>query len=234
MTVRLSIVIPAYNEEWTIASVVADHRAIAASLTSSFEIIVCDDGSTDGTAAQLESARSAAPELAVIGNPTNAGIPATMKRLYELARGEWIYFAPADGQVPADGLRRMWDVRDGAALVVGRRVPRRDPLARILMAEVYSAVIRTAFRLPVRDIDSVKLYRAADLRAVAIRSASNFFEAEILIEIHRAGRVVREVVVEHRPRVAGRAKGVTPRGALLAIYELSSFMVRDRLRTWSR
>jgi len=157
---ELSIVMPAFNEAATVGGVIRGHRDVASRVARDFEIIVCDDGSTDGTGAALAAAKGDVPELAVVTNERNLGIPATMRRLYGLARGEWIYFNAADGQVPASGLERMWAAREGAALVVGRRVPRRDPLGRVLIAEVYSTALRAAFRLPVHDIDSVKLYRA--------------------------------------------------------------------------
>jgi dolichol-phosphate mannosyltransferase len=228
--VQLSIVIPAHNEEATVAGVVAGHRDVARSLASSFEIIVCDDGSTDGTWAALEASRETYPELRLTRNPARAGIPVTMKALYAEARGEWIYFAPADGQVPAAALPPMWEVRDGAALVVGRRIPRRDPASRIVIAQVYSAMLGWIFRLPVRDIDSVKLYRSEELRAVPPRSRSNFFEAEILIALCSRGRTVREIDIPHRPRIAGYAKGVTPADALLAVRDVLGFTIRWWLR----
>ena len=222
---QLSIVIPAHNEEATVAGVVAGHRDVGRSLASSFEIIVCDDGSNDGTWAALEASRATCPELRLIRNPSRSGIPFTMKRLYADAAGDWIYFAPADGQVPAAALPPMWELREGAALVVGRRVPRKDPATRIVLAQIYSALLGWIFRLPVHDIDSVKLYRSEELRAVPQRSRSNFFEAEILIGLCARGRTVREVDIPHRPRIAGYAKGVTPADALLAFRDVLGFTV---------
>jgi hypothetical protein len=127
-------------------------------------------------------------------------------------------------------LERMWAAREGMALVVGGRVPRRDPLSRVVIAELYSTGLRWIFRLPVKDIDSVKLYRGEDLRAIDARSRSNFFEAEILITLCRRGRPVTEVTVEHRPRIAGVPKGVTFSSAALAIGELTRFMLSDFAR----
>jgi len=124
----------------------------------------------------------------------------------------------------------MWSIRDGAALVVGRRVPRRDPASRVLIAQVYSALLRRIFRLPVHDIDSVKLYRAEELRAVPPRSTSNFFEAEILISLCSRRRTVRETEVPHRPRIAGAAKGVTPGAAFLAMKDTVLFTIGWLLR----
>lgn len=233
-TPELSIVIPAFNEQATVADVVTRHRDVAATVASSFELVVCDDGSTDQTWRRLMAATHDLPELRLIRNPGNQGIPATMKTLYAEARGTWIYFAPADGQVPARALAVMWKHREGAALVVGRRTPRRDPRSRVLMAQLYSTVLRGMFRLPVHDIDSVKLYLARELRRTSITAASNFFEAEILISLHRRGLTIREVIIPHEPRSAGSAKGVTPRAAMLAVYEVVAFAIRDRMRSSSR
>ena len=226
----LSVVVPAYNEEQTVAGVLRAHVDLGRRLAGEVEVVVCDDGSTDGTPAAIAAAAADRAEIRILHNRKNAGIPATMKRLYAEARGEWVYFTPADGQVPVGALETMWNARDDMALVVGRRVPRRDPLSRVLIAELYSAGLRFMFKLPVRDIDSVKLYRTADLRSLEIRSRSNFFEAEMLITLCRRGRPVTEVVVEHRPRIAGAAKGVTPANAALAVWELLRFTLSDFVR----
>jgi dolichol-phosphate mannosyltransferase len=223
-------VIPAHNEEVTVAGVVRGHRDAARCLASSFELIVCDDGSTDGTWEALMRSCAEVAELRLLRNATRQGIPPTMKRLYAESQGEWIYFTPGDGQVPAAALAPMWGVRDGAALVIGRRVPRRDPRSRVVMAQLYSSLLRWIFRLPVHDIDSVKLYRASELRSAPPRSESNFFEAEILITLCSRGRVVREIDIPHRPRIAGVAEGVTPTGALLAMRDVAVFAVRWLLR----
>jgi len=213
-----------------VAGVVRGHRDVARALASSVEVVVCDDGSTDGTWAELQRSCAEIAELRLLRNAMRLGIPATMKRLYAEAHGEWVYFAPADGQVPAAALEPMWAIREGAALVVGRRVPRRDPASRVVLAQLYSGLLRRIFRLPVHDIDSVKLYRTEDLRSAPPRSATNFFEAEILITLFTRGRVVREVDIPHRPRIAGVAEGVTPAGALLAMRDVVAFTVRWLLR----
>ncbi|HET8569895.1 MAG TPA: hypothetical protein VFM93_13025 [Candidatus Limnocylindria bacterium] len=87
------------------------------------------------------------------------------------------------------------------------------------------------YRLPVHDIDSVKLYDAAAFRATPIESDTDFYQAEVLIELRRRGATLREVDVPHRPRIAGRALGVTPLSAFRSIRDLAWFLARDaRLR----
>jgi hypothetical protein len=87
-------------------------------------------------------------------------------------------------------------------------------------------LLRRIFRLPVHDVDSVKLYRTEELRSAPPRSESNFFEAEILITLCGRRRTVREIDIPHRPRIAGTAEGVTPLGALLAMRDVATFTVR--------
>lgn len=227
---KLSVVVPAFNEATTVGGVIRAHVDMGRRLAGEVEVIVCDDGSTDGTPQAIASAAADLPEVRILRNQPNAGIPATMKRLYAESRGDWVFFTPADGQVPVTALETMWNVREGQALVVGSRVPRKDPLTRLLIAELYSAGLRLIFRLPVRDIDSVKLYRGDDLRSLKITSRSNFFEAEMLITLCRRHLPVREVTIEHRPRVAGVPKGVTLASAGLAIGELLRFMLSDFVR----
>lgn len=227
---KLSVVVPAFNEERTVGGVIRAHVDMGRRIAGEVEVIVCDDGSTDGTPQAIASAAADLPEVRILRNAPNAGIPATMKRLYAESRGDWVFFTPADGQVPVTALETMWNAREGQALVVGSRVPRKDPLTRLLIAELYSAGLRLIFRLPVRDIDSVKLYHGDDLRSLTITSRSNFFEAEMLITLCRRRRPVREVTIEHRPRVAGVPKGVTLASAALAIGELLRFMFSDFVR----
>ncbi len=224
--IELSIVIPALNEDAAIAEVIAEHDRVAAELTDGYEIIVCDDGSSDGTWEILERTALELPRLRLSRHATNQGIPATMLELYAAAAGVWTYFTPGDGQVPAEALRIMWPRRDGLAAVVGRRHPRRDHRIRLLQAHAYSRLLRMLFGIPVRDIDGVKLYRTADARARRPVSTSVFFEAELLIRLSRAGLGVEEVDVPHRPRRAGRAKGVTFKSTAAALRDVARFALR--------
>jgi len=202
--IELSIVIPAHNEEVTVAGVVRGHRETARALASSFELIVCDDGSTDGTWAELQRSCNEVAELRLLRNPSRLGIPPTMKRLYAEARGEWIYFTPGDGQVPAAALEPMWAIRDGAALVVGRRVPRRDPASRVVIAQLYSGLLRRIFRLPVHDTQTgLKLYRRPVIARILPRLVIKRYahDLELLVNVHRLGyRIAETPVVVTRVR----------------------------------
>lgn len=199
---KLSVVVPAYNEETTVGGVLRAHVEMGRRLAGEVEVIVCDDGSSDGTAGAIAAVAADLPEVRVLRNEPNAGIPETMKRLYGEARGEWVSFTPADGQVPDTALETMWNAREGQALVVGGRVPRKDPLTRVLIAELYSTGLRFIFRLPVRDIDSVKLYRGDDLRSLTITSRSTSSKRRCCVRGTRHRRAPAVQALRLRPSAA--------------------------------
>jgi len=230
--IELSIVVPAFNEDGSIAACVRSHGQVARELTPRFEILVLDDGSEDATSTVLEGLRSEHPELRILRHGSNEGIGHSLLDLYRAARGTWIFFNAADGQVPADELRKLWLARGGHSLVVGRRSPRRDPPARIVISTLYSLAVRALFRIGVHDVDSVKLYLASALRRAWPTTESSFAEAEILIRLHELGHEVAEVPIRHLPRSAGRAKGASPGIVVRALFDFAVFVLRHRVRTW--
>lgn len=140
-----------------------------------------------------------------------------------------MFFNAADGQVPATELVRLWQRRAGSALVVGMRVPRRDSPSRRALAWVYSTAMWMLFGIPVRDVHSVKLYRADALKRNWPSSRSSFAEDEILIA-HRSGMKMVEVPIEHRPRRTGRGRGASWKIATAAILDLIAYAAWDRMR----
>lgn len=223
---ELSVVIPAFNEAATVASVIDSHIRVASSFGAEYEVVVIDDGSRDATSAVVSRLAGDDARIRLSRHDENLGVALTLLELYRLSRGQWVYFAPADGQVPAEALAIMWAVRDGCSCVVGRRRHRADPLVRRIMAAMYSALVRATLRVPVTDIDSVKLFDGELLRALPIEARSTFAEAEILYRLARSGRRVREIDVPHVPRHAGRASGARLSVIVGTLFELARFFVK--------
>lgn len=227
----LSVVIPAYNEAATVSAVIASHLDVARAVGADCEVVVIDDGSRDETSAQVARLAEDDPRIRLSRHAANEGVALTLLELYRISRGRWVYFAPADGQVPAEALRIMWAARDECACVVGRRRHRADPTVRKLMAALYSLLVRATLRVPVTDIDSVKLFDGTLLRALPVQARSTFAEAEILYRLARSGRPVREVDVPHVPRRAGRASGARLSVIVGTLLELARFVLGTVLRS---
>jgi len=114
---HFSIIIPAYNEEAHIASVITRLKNVVDALNRPYEIIVVNDGSTDKTS---EKARDSA--VIVIDHEENKGYGGSLKSGILAAKGEWIILTDADGTYDISSIPRMISLTGKADLVVGNRI----------------------------------------------------------------------------------------------------------------
>lgn len=208
----ISIVIPAYNEQDNIAGIVHESLQTLQHTTRHFEIIVVDDCSTDDTATVLNDLCTEIPQLRVIRNARNIGChPASMVG-YLAAQGDYCYFIPGDGQIPATELSKFLDKAktEGCDLVYSWRQRRADPPHRLWVSGFYNLILRLFFGIRVHDVDSSELLTRRAITEILprIRSESAFLTVEMLLEAQRQGLRIGEVVIDHRPRVAGVARGL--------------------------
>jgi glycosyltransferase involved in cell wall biosynthesis len=218
----LTIAIPAYNEAATIAAVVREALVVGQRVCGALEVVVCDDGSHDDTAAIVAALAAADARVRLLRRHRNRGIEASIRALYAAARSTWVFLISADQQWPMTSLLEMAEAAGaGADLVVGVRVGKRavySPYRRALSWS-YEQIVR-ALGAPGGDPGSIKLGRRALLhRPVVARGV--FAEGERLIRGAREGARIAEVAVEFRARRSGVATGarrqVVVRAALDAL-----------------
>src|SRR5258708_6002669 len=131
----LSVVIPAYNEESGIESCVTSLETVLKDISTAFEIIVVDDGSTDRTAAILESLKLSRPYLVVVHHERNHGLGQTLRSGFDQCRNDITFYSDADLPFDFFELGRAMRVMTlkNADLVVGFRHDRTDEgIRRIL------------------------------------------------------------------------------------------------------
>jgi glycosyltransferase involved in cell wall biosynthesis len=229
---ELSIVLPAYNEAENIAEMVADVVETAERLTDGYEVIVVDDGSSDGTSRVVMALEERFPRLRLVQHTENQGYGAAVFNGLMEAAKELVFFTDADRQFDLAEIEKLLPLIDGADLVVGYRAPRRDPFMRKLNGLAWSGLVTLLFGYTARDIDcAFKVMRREVIEALKsrIQSRGATFSAEFLVRAKRAGFRIREVPIrEHRPRVAG-----SPTGAKLAVI-MRAFgeLVRFRVQLW--
>lgn len=120
MSTGLSYIVPAYNEENGIAVTIQRLRKVLGELGIAYEIIVVNDGSRDGTAAQVETLAGA--DLRLISHPTNIGYGSALKTGIRAANYDWIGIVDADGTYAIEELPRLLDrMKDGFDMVVASR-----------------------------------------------------------------------------------------------------------------
>jgi glycosyltransferase involved in cell wall biosynthesis len=224
----LSIVVPAFDEAASIAETIADALAVGAAVTGELEVIVCNDGSRDDTAAIVRSIPD--PRLRLLDRARNAGIEASMRALYANARHAWVFLMSADRQWPMSALVPMADAAEhGADFVIGVRPNKREvytPYRRVV-SWGYERIVR-ALGAPGGDPGSIKLARRELLHA-AVAARGVFAEGERVIRAARGGARVVEVPVEFHRRGAGKATGarrdVVTRALVDAVRVASSLVV---------
>ena len=219
----ISLVFPMFDEEQNIGPLLASARALAPRLADDFEIIVVDDGSRDGSAAVVEMQRRLDPRVRLLRHPTNVGYGAALRSGLRAARGDFVFFTDADLQFDLGEIEMLLAHAGDFDIVAGYRAPRRDPWRRRVLAFGWAALVDALFGLRVRDIDcAFKVFRRPVLDALPIESIGAFVNTELLLRARGKGFRIREVPVTHHPRVAGRAKGATPRVMGRALVELAT------------
>ncbi|HMP52399.1 MAG TPA: glycosyltransferase family 2 protein [Candidatus Melainabacteria bacterium] len=220
----LSLVIPAYNDEQTIGRLLSDASRLLPSICDSFEIVVCNDGSSDGTLQVIKDMAAEDPSIHLINHPTNKGFGATIRELYLAGRNDYIFSLPGDYQYAPKELLTMVKGLVENDFVIGWRVNRNDPPRRKMQSMVYNFMLRAFYGNRNKDVNSIKLFRRDILDNIELRSQSPFVDAELCIRAAKAGYKVIEIPIEHLPRMTQGASG----GKLSVILDTFSDLIKMR------
>jgi glycosyltransferase involved in cell wall biosynthesis len=205
LPVVVSVVLPVFNEQPNLAPVLAELTGALAGIAH--EVVAVDDGSTDGSVAELHRLAAVHAELRILGLRQRSGQSAALVAGFDAARGDTVVTLDADGQSDPADIPRMLELlaADGRlAAVVGYRVRRADTRWRRLQSRVANRVRNWITRDGMRDTGCpLKAARRSILvRLPRFDGMHRFLPALIQAE----GTLVREVPVTHRPRLAGRSK----------------------------
>ena len=217
---KLSIVIPAYNEERTIAAVLA--RVHAVSLPIDREVIVVNDGSTDQTRLRIEDVRGQYAGMIVLEMPRNSGKGAAIARGAQAATGDIIVIQDADLEVdPAEHPRLLHAIlHDGADVVFGSRflgkpwqlsVNGLANLALTMLTNVlygaYISDMETAYKMVKRGI----------FDRLVLECRRFDFEPEITAKLLRCGYHIREIPIAYTPRTRQEGKKIKWQDGFVAV-----------------
>lgn len=206
----LSFVVPCYNERAVVDLTIPPLWAAVGAAVPSAELLLVDNGSTDGTDERLRALAAGDPRIRVLSVPRNRGYGLGVLTGYRAARGGCIGHIPADGPVdPADVAalaRQAVDLGPGTLLTAVRR-SRQDTLVRRVVSRGYNALFRWLFGAHTADINGTpKFVHAEDLPRLALTSEDYFLEAEMMIRARRLGLRTVPVTVYSRRRGGGRSK----------------------------
>ena len=227
MKKSLSVILPAFNEQDNIELVIKSALEFLPSVTSHYEIIVVDDGSSDRTPQIVDSLARRYQEVVSLHHPGNQGYGATLRTGFDQAKNDLIFFMDGDGQFDIKELSLLVNFIEETDLVCGYRIKRADSLRRKINAQLYNWLIKSLFDLKVRDIDcAFKLLRHQVIKNINLESSGALINAELLILAKKKGYQIREVGITHYPRAKGKQTGAKLLVIWRAFTELMEFKKR--------
>ena len=212
----LSIIIPAYGEEATIGEVL--RRVVAVDTESQGfekEIIVCDDGSSDSTAAVVEEVARAEPRVRLVVHPENRGKGAAIRTALAEARGDYSLIQDADLEYEVDDYPALLEaVNAGAHVVYGsrfleRRVPQGMKLPNLVANRLLTTTANLLYGLGITDeATCFKVFRTDLLRSLELTCEGFEFCPEVTAKLGRRKITIAEVPVHYRARNVEEGKKV--------------------------
>ena len=218
----LSFVYPVYNEIENLPRLLPETQRIVSGLTTDYEIVLVDDGSTDGSGAYIDRLAAEFPCLRPVHHSRNRGLGAAISTGLSNATKELVLYMDSDFPVSADDAREaIRQFTPDCDLLIGYRLGRAEGPRREVMSWTYNHLIRWAFGLHVRDVNfAFKLIRGSLLQQMRLRSEGSFIDAELLIEASRLGARTKQVGIQYHTRVAGVSTAASNKVVLRILGEM--------------
>ncbi len=206
---EISIAAPAYNEAEGIEAVVREWCEVLRGKDFAFEVVICNDGSSDGTDEVLERLRNDVPELRAVGGATNRGYGSAVSTAIAACRGRYIATIDSDGQFdPCDiaSMHRLL-VEQKADGVNGIRDKKNDTWLRVAADRALNLIVRLLFGTRLRDTNcALKLIERSKLQSLELLASGFPLPTEICLRLEEANARLIETTILHRERLAGESK----------------------------
>lgn len=183
---KLYIIIPAYNEEETVAAVIAQWHPIAEQAGTGSRLVIIDDGSQDCTLEIALALKKQYPRLVVL-TKENQGHGATVLYGYKYAiykGADYVFQTDSDGQTLPREFPIFWEHRKDCGLLIGCRTYRQDGLSRIFVTKTLRLALLAAFHVWIKDANSpYRLMGCCQLQEVLKKVPKQFFLSNVLISV---------------------------------------------------
>ena len=223
----ISLFFPAHNECENIQKIVTVAAALSPMLSADVEIIIVDDGSTDGTGQLADELAESIHGVRVIHHKVNRGYGGALQSGFRGAKNQLVFYTDADGQFDLNDLKNILPLIEDSDVVTCFRTNRQDPWHRTLNTWLFEKSVSLLFGLRVRDPDcAFKIYRREVLESIDLTSEGAMIDVEMLLQSQRAGFKLVQRGVNHLPRHAGTPSGSNLRVILRAMKEMWGLMAR--------
>ena len=232
MTELLTIIVPVYNEEATVGAVI--ERLLAVELPVPREIVVVNDGSTDGTRRVLDALPPGGDSLRIVHAPVNGGKGRAIRTGFEQARGSIVAIQDADLELDPAELGSLVQpiLAHETTAVYGSRFlhgTQGAPLVTVAANRFLTALTNLLYGSSLTDMETCyKVMRTEVARALRLESDRFDIEPEITAKLLRGGHRIIERPVKFEPRSRAQGKKIGWRDGLKAIAVLAKYRCRGR------
>jgi dolichol-phosphate mannosyltransferase len=213
--IRLSVAAPAYNEADGIEAVLAEWHDFLSSCdaVAEFEIVICNDGSSDRTGDILDRLALSYPQLRPLHFTKNQGAAAALNHAISATHGDWVLLIDSDGQFPIANLTDMLDALDTHRAAIGIRQKKDGAFAQF-GSWASGIVCNLVHGSRMRDFNSAfKLVWGPTLRKLGLEARGMNYSTEVTSRLLECGIMPVEVAITHRPRTTGVSSMKLVRGA---------------------
>lgn len=220
---ELSIFFPFWNEEKNIETVIKKAIPLAEKSADKWEIIMIDDGSSDNTLSIAKKLSAKNKNLKLISHFPNRGYGSALKEGFNNSKFKYIVFNDGDGQFDFSEVEKFIELIKEADIVIGYRKKRNDVniFKRLLLMNLLKIWDLTLFHFYFRDIDcGFKMFTREALDKIGpLRSEGAMITSEILAKAKKKKLKIKEVGVNHYPRIHGAQSGANFPVILRAVLE---------------
>lgn len=226
--IQLSIILPAHNEAGNLPELIKKITDCMRELAWDYEVIIVNDGSTDGSEEVIENLQIDS-RIKAVHHPKNRGYGAALRSGFSAATKEWIFFMDADGQFDIKEISRLAEYLDEADMIIGYRKNRQDHLVRKLNAQIFNLAVNILFGLWIRDIDcAFKLIKKEIVERADLESDGALINTELLVRAKKLGYKIKQIPVSHYSRLSGEQSGANIKVILRAVKEILLFRLTGR------
>ena len=227
--VSISVFFPCYNEKENVGRTVENALVVLEKLNADFEIIIVDDGSSDGTGQIADEIAGRDSRVKAVHHRRNLGYGAALQSGFKAATKELVFYPDGDGQFDINEMPPLLPLIEQYDIVSCYRLNRQDSIIRKINGWCWTKLACFLFGVKIHDIDcAFKLYKREIFNNIELSSTGAPIDAEILARAVRKGYSITQKEVHHYPRTAGTQTGANLRVILRAFKEL--FELRSRIR----
>ena len=202
----ITILLPVYNEEQNVRTMVKELDSILVNLFQSYEILVVESGSTDNTAKVLEDLKKEFDSLKVINEGAKKGLGSGIKIGINQTDNDIIVYMDSDIPFDLSVLNRVFPLDEDVNVLVGYRTGTRETFARWFFSKGYNIMIKSIFGIKVRDVNySFKVLRKNIYKDLNLISNGWFIDAEILARVTKRKCKISQVGIPYKHRESGES-----------------------------